>query len=280
MVLRLPDVQPSTLPLGSGTERLEQSLAGLVAMGRLMRAPSGTLNTLELDYSLLEIFPHVAAFLLEDDIPPNLVLSGYAMKKPIDTAITSITASVGTLRGTLSGTPTYQIVAGSQTTKELWTVRLHGTLTKGDCGSWVVDEESGDLVGHVVAGSPQSGVAYIVPACHVFQDAKKKFRLHLKPLSTWHFDRGSAKPDLSHKPNTPLATSPPFPQQLRTSSLPLPLDPLYLKRHRNSDDNYKPVIGDMSFRDRNIGDYARGNEMRSASLAPQLKDDALKKNKS
>jgi hypothetical protein len=188
----------------SSIEKLEQSLDGLVAIGKLLQQPSTAAGKSELDYSLIEIFSHVMTPLLEDDTPQKLALSGNLMTKLADTTVTSITASAGIIRGMLSGTPTYQIVAGSQSTRELWTVRFSGTLSAGDCGSWVVDEESGDLIGHIVAGSPPSGVAYIGPACNVFADAKMKFHLEFKPLSNpssdWRSRQGALSLDLATTP--------------------------------------------------------------------------------
>jgi hypothetical protein len=43
-------------------------------------------------------------------------------------------------------------------------------IAHGDCGSWVVDTVTGDLYGQIVAGCPESGVAYIFPAKHIQRD--------------------------------------------------------------------------------------------------------------
>lgn len=45
----------------------------------------------------------------------------------------------------------------------------------GDCGSWVVDNETGDLYGHIVAGSPESSVAFIIPALAIRSEMKERF---------------------------------------------------------------------------------------------------------
>ena len=44
---------------------------------------------------------------------------------------------------------------------------------KGDSGSWVIDAVTGDLYGHIVAGVPETGLAYIVPAVKTFEDIEK-----------------------------------------------------------------------------------------------------------
>jgi len=47
------------------------------------------------------------------------------------------------------------------------------TSRKGDYGPWVLDIESGDLYGHIIAGHLDSGLGYIVPACQVLDDMEK-----------------------------------------------------------------------------------------------------------
>jgi hypothetical protein len=40
----------------------------------------------------------------------------------------------------------------------------------GDSGSWMIQKENSRIYGHIVAGDPGSGVAYIMPARRLFQD--------------------------------------------------------------------------------------------------------------
>lgn len=49
-------------------------------------------------------------------------------------------------------------------------------LELGDSGAWVVDEDTGDLYGHIVAGRPGGYHAYIIPAQKTFTDLEA--RLH------------------------------------------------------------------------------------------------------
>jgi hypothetical protein len=51
---------------------------------------------------------------------------------------------------------------------------------KGDCGSWVIDEQNHELFGHLVAGSPTSGFAYIVPTYQLVEDAKSIYGVDLE----------------------------------------------------------------------------------------------------
>ena len=43
----------------------------------------------------------------------------------------------------------------------------------GDCGAIVVDSETREMYGHIVAGDPMTNIAYIVPAIKVFEDIRK-----------------------------------------------------------------------------------------------------------
>ncbi|OCK87672.1 uncharacterized protein K441DRAFT_491654, partial [Cenococcum geophilum 1.58] len=125
-----------------------------------------------LDYALIEV--SVTSLLTFNEIPildgtgtflyPNRVVD----TGPKDTDIVTVTGSAGFLRGRLSGTKSFRVGSAKGIIQELWTVELFGTLADGDCGSWVVDAQSGDVYGHIVAGNTESGFAYVVPACQVY----------------------------------------------------------------------------------------------------------------
>ena len=48
------------------------------------------------------------------------------------------------------------------------------TIEPGDSGAWVVDS-AGQLFGHIVAGDPMLGLAFIIPAYKIFDDIKNRF---------------------------------------------------------------------------------------------------------
>ncbi|KAM3069497.1 Protein png1 [Clarireedia jacksonii] len=142
----------------------------------------------ELDYALIEISKmNLRTFnriplshsLAQGSLYPEKVVNSLAL----NANVFAVTGSAGLLKGTVSGTPSFIIQRGSTRQNELWTVRLDGKLAEGDCGSWVVEAESGNLFGHIVSGCPESGVAYIVPAYMILADAKIKCDLELE-LST------------------------------------------------------------------------------------------------
>ncbi|CZR59773.1 uncharacterized protein PAC_09667 [Phialocephala subalpina] len=120
-----------------------------------------------------------------------------------NTAVLALTCSAGLLRGTISGTPTYSNRPGSSKFQELWTARFDGKLADGDCGSWVIDAVTGNLFGHIVAGSPDSGVAYIVPAFRVFEDARTRFGLELELSIKQAFSEPPKKPQVIAESSTP-----------------------------------------------------------------------------
>jgi tetratricopeptide (TPR) repeat protein len=46
---------------------------------------------------------------------------------------------------------------------------------EGDCGSWVIDDESGDLYGHVIAGDHATRDTYILPAYKMFNEIANSY---------------------------------------------------------------------------------------------------------
>jgi hypothetical protein len=69
---------------------------------------------------------------------------------------------------------------GTKGIQDVWTVRFDGPLAKGDCGSLVIDANNGQIYGHIIAGSPQSGVAYIIPAFQVYERIQQHFNTDLE----------------------------------------------------------------------------------------------------
>ena len=55
---------------------------------------------------------------------------------------------------------------------ELYSYLITVKSEHGDCGSWIVDPENGNLYGHVVAGYPKTGMAYIISARAILEDIK------------------------------------------------------------------------------------------------------------
>ncbi|KAH8903338.1 hypothetical protein BR93DRAFT_931367 [Coniochaeta sp. PMI_546] len=82
--------------------------------------------------------------------------------------------SRGVLTGTLSGTAVYSRFLHSKCFTMTLSVAFDSALEVGDCGAWVVDAETGDLYGHIVAGCPKSGIAIVIPFEPIFEDIKRR----------------------------------------------------------------------------------------------------------
>ena len=132
-----------------------------------------------LDYALVELQGEYRYGNNELPCEPNGTQRWLRVRKIVkeidsDAKIVTMTASSGLLKGKLCSTASYMRLSSHRTLQELYSVRLDGKLADGDCGSSVVDQVSGDLYGHIVAGSIGTGFAYIVPAMQVFEDIFKR----------------------------------------------------------------------------------------------------------
>ncbi|KAH0543167.1 hypothetical protein FGG08_002512 [Glutinoglossum americanum] len=115
---------------------------------------------------------------------------------PPDRNVWVATGNTGVVKGHISGTVFYLNIGCQKGFQKVWVVRLERDIMAGDSGSWVIDSETGDIYGHIVAG--ESNLAYIMPAYQIFRDIEKRFekvveipttnglalqsdRLHLEP---------------------------------------------------------------------------------------------------
>jgi hypothetical protein len=87
----------------------------------------------------------------------------------------STTASAGFLPGHIDCTATFFRSPYTSHYQEVYSVTFDKALAQGDCGSWVHNAYSRELHGHIIAGSPEDGIAYIVPAYQVFNDLQAFF---------------------------------------------------------------------------------------------------------
>ncbi|KAL6719215.1 Protein png1 [Lecanora helva] len=105
----------------------------------------------------------------------NLIEPSGVMRDLVETEIWAVTGTTGSVKGTLIQAPSYIKMPYSRTFQEMWAVKLDRSTMQGDCGSWVVEASTGKICGHIVAGCPQTGIAYIVPAYKVFDDIEQRF---------------------------------------------------------------------------------------------------------
>lgn len=127
----------------------------------------------DLDYALVRI-PDSTSILCPDElVGAHTVQAAHVIRAPLkDVTVVAETASAGTIKGILSATHAYTRLPHSKSFQKVFKVKFSQPLAKGDSGSWVMDESSHGLYGHVVAGGGRS--AYIMPAHSVFEDVKRK----------------------------------------------------------------------------------------------------------
>ena len=87
--------------------------------------------------------------------------------------------------------------------RHVWSVELEESLSSGDSGSWVVDAETGDVYGMIVAGSTELREEYIIPAADVGQDICRVLRADsvrlpsYEDVMTAHTEERSARSNLA-----------------------------------------------------------------------------------
>ncbi|KAI1617984.1 bacterial alpha-L-rhamnosidase-domain-containing protein [Exophiala viscosa] len=91
-----------------------------------------------------------------------------------NTDILAWTSSQGWATGRFDALPSYIRLPKSTDFEKVYTIYINAPLARGDCGTWVVDASTGVLYGHIIAGSPGTGVAYAVSAYNVLEDAKER----------------------------------------------------------------------------------------------------------
>ena len=158
-----------------------------------------------LDYALIEITEREVEG--EDILLPRPSRDGPLLEKkeavemngPSD--IIALTASKGSIKGRLTGTPSFGTAPNSNVSQELWTIHLEGKLEKGDCGCWIIDAASGAVYGHIIAGSPGTGIGLIAPLKHVLTDLVERFG------GDWRISSRSALYSTSDPKSSPRYTS-------------------------------------------------------------------------
>ncbi|KAK4185195.1 hypothetical protein QBC35DRAFT_390022, partial [Podospora australis] len=85
--------------------------------------------------------------------------------------VQTVTPSGGTIRGVMTGELHHIRPPRSRQFVEVFMAKFNWPLSHGDCGSWVTDVRTGQLLGHIVAAIPTDGQVVIMPAYAVFRDA-------------------------------------------------------------------------------------------------------------
>lgn len=140
--------------------------------------PAFALNSDVYDSVFIHIGIDVAAELgvtetkLRQGAIPLEELDEHIEVSPRDTAIQATTPDGGTVTGTLSGTPSFLRLPNALEFLEVYVAKMDVPLAVGDCGSWIRDMATGKIFGHVVAGSPTTGLTIVMPANKSFLYAR------------------------------------------------------------------------------------------------------------
>ena len=185
----------------------KQPSPNLTSIGRLAIS-SQTSSNPSLDYALIERHDtnteNSNRFEYPSDEGPSWITISRAAKiGASDRNIFAATASGGLLSGRLLATASYMRLSNNKTYQEVYPISVEGFLIDGDCGAPVFDRSNGDFYGHIVAGDPGTGSAYLVPAIQIFFDIAMQLGCEpsLLPLSS------SEETHESSYANLPLRTS-------------------------------------------------------------------------
>lgn len=145
-----------------------------------------------------------------------------ALYQPRPREVVLTTSSHGETKGRLLETPLFVVRPAATGSQELWTIILDKAkeAREGDSGSWVFDATSGELIGHIVAASIETGSALIVPAFQVLEDLHERFGGSWQPIrnsggNLIHTSTGVAQQSSAQGSPVPstMAISSPFGQQ-------------------------------------------------------------------
>jgi hypothetical protein len=167
-----PSFSPQ-VPLPTGQTKIEY-------LGSTELASSAAFGSESLDYLLIKVQN-------EDQKKINRIDASHIHSHDIcvdkvasigneDRKVLILSTSHGISKAALSATPRYMRLARTSTTRKAFALHLDRDVQRGECGSWVVDEVSGHLYGHIFGGGIGTRTAYIIPADDIFEDIERKFR--------------------------------------------------------------------------------------------------------
>jgi hypothetical protein len=137
-------------------------------------------------------------------------------------AVAATTPSCGTIFGCLDGRPTLMRLPYTTEFTELYPVTFPCPISKGDCGSLVIDRVSGGIYGVIVAASAEGRIAYIISAHEILKDIAARTSRGLGQKQSAKIPQLSlaeeTRPDF-HGGNTAV---PPPPSQHQAELAPLP----------------------------------------------------------
>ncbi len=123
-----------------------------------------------MDYVLIPAKPGSVVFFNVTELCATTVGQITEKMTPIYTEYTCGRVCTGMLRNM----PSHMQFPGASTFQKVYPATFPGGLKAGDSGAAVSCLASGKILGHVVAGSFDAGVAFIVPACDVLSSIRRE----------------------------------------------------------------------------------------------------------
>lgn len=211
------DSAPSTEPTSTPTSQK--------ALGNIFYSSGAGGSGFGLDYSLISVDWQSAGNIVQvrEYLEKCSKLSLAPPLRHIDVEISAWTSSTKPMHGRLSAAVAYLRTPWSMMLQEVIPVRLDGVLSKGDCGAAVIDMSTGHFHGHIVAGTPGTGIGYIVSARHVFKDIEERLGYEVKlspPAGAENLDLPKSEPwaGLKQPFHNPLLAEPAVPLRAGTRS--------------------------------------------------------------
>ncbi|KAK1829542.1 hypothetical protein QBC39DRAFT_126329 [Podospora conica] len=109
---------------------------------------------------------------LREEAVPLEDFDAYIEASPRDTDIQTVTPNGGIVTGKLCGSSSFLRLPNTLQFQEVYVAKMDVPLAVGDCGGWIRDAATGKIFGHIVAGSPTTGLAMVIPAHKSFTYAR------------------------------------------------------------------------------------------------------------
>ncbi|KIA75951.1 peptidase (PNG1) [Aspergillus ustus] len=138
---------------------------------------SAAIGRRSLDYLLIEIHQDdkekINRFIAPQTVSHTVHVHEVASVGHQIQKVTIVSGCHGISSGSLFPTPRFIRLPKANNTQKIFSLKLDRYVQPGDCGSWVIDEASGSLYGHIFGGGVGTKTAYIIPADEIFEDIRQ-----------------------------------------------------------------------------------------------------------
>lgn len=153
--------------------------------------------SIDLDYVLIPIIDSLNFHGTLRSISSNDVGAISMGRSPISAA----TPSRGSLDGWLDGRPTFMRLPYAMNFTRVYPVQLSSPVTQGDCGSAVINRETNQICGFIVAASTEAMLAFIISADQILRDITvQSKKIGKEPASQTQGISQSSDPEVISQP--------------------------------------------------------------------------------